>query len=1498
MEDTPSPSDSASSYYSAPSPPGPAAAPREGDQQDQGDNELAAALSLLALDTAKPRPQPQAQPQVASQLPPASLAQIHPVVLPTSAEQSSTIHSSLPPPALLSAVNSSSSIQKASSSLPSPFRTCIIFQDECENHVYTRDSNTAAIVERPERIRAVKVGVASAFSRLEARGINQGKLDKWDPAGPNGSEGEGEANGEELARKLEELTVSASDSKGKGKGKEIIGGPFDILSSDAKMAVDDPALLFIHPYPNVPPSTPSPPPSTAPATPSKSTKSSSPDPDSLPPWPTQLQELCRNSSLAISQPPHSEIPSHLPQGDLYLSPGSEGAIYGGLGAMCEAVDKVVIGEKEGKGYDRAFVAIRPPGHHCTTKDPMGFCFIANVAVAAAHAHQKHGIHRVVILDIDLHHGNGTQEIAYRINAAANSASIVASRKPISPRKGSPSKAAAAAAAAAAAESKPHDLQIMYASLHDVFSYPCEDGDPALVQAASVNLSGGHGQYISNVHLESWQHEAEFHERLYHKYRDGLLGSAKEFCEKTAVEENEAARTLVIISAGFDASEHESQGMSRHKRNVPTSFYHRFARDAVKFANDQAGGKVVAVLEGGYSDRALASATMATVVGLAETPRSLEKTFLLEEGGELKWWEEKTLLKLEKATKKTLSGKVSGPPGMGAEPWLERTVEIFARIEGSEVEVKGEKKEKERERETKPMQLRERRPRTHPFGSEDSTPVPSPTKRSVSSTRGRGAKSVVPPVPPPAIPSFLTGDEMTESVPVPEEKVKQEEGEQDKGGLKVNHVHTLRHFSSIQPPQNSMGAPSGNGGLRANSGTSTPRSLDFNESTFLLSGHQGQGADGIEYGTTDAQEAEAIRGLPARLARSASIARKAARKQRRTTQWKSLKTRAKYYVPVLQWLPQYSIGAFAGDVTAAFTLASLVVPQSMSYATNLAGLDPVTGLFGAAIPPMVYALLGTCRQLSVGPEAALSLITGQTIVSMVTAEVHAHPDMTDASKAKLAILISTILTFEAGLVRTVSKSILGLMRLGFLDAVLSRALLRGFITAVGLVIFVGQVIPIFGLEKALAAAGGAETFLEKIGFIIEHLEDTHFLTLVISLVSMAFLVLAKMFKGRLVQRRGFRWLAYIPDAIFDWDKAGVQVLGKVSAGSVQIRLPFLNAGGYLGKCLGTACVIAILGFLDSIVGAKDCASRYDYPISPNRELVAIGAANVATSLFSGSLPGYGSITRSRLAGSTGATTQMTSLLTGAIVLLVTFFLLGFLYTLPKAILAVIICVVVFSILAEVPHDVKFFWKMHAWVDFGLMLGTFLLTAFIGVEVGITVSVAVSLLLCIKQSASMRIKILGRVPQTNFYEPLDEDDEDEGLLGSQEEIPGVLIVRLRDASLHFANAGALKERLRRLERYGKGRHHPSDQPRRGEASVIIFHLADVEDVDASALQLILEVVEAYVSRSVLVYWCGAQPQVLARLGKAGVLKASGDESHVQPTVQKALDSLSDTMLTLSV
>lgn len=201
------------------------------------------------------------------------------------------------------------------------------------------------------------------------------------------------------------------------------------------------------------------------------------------------------------------------------------------------------------------------------------------------------------------------------------------------------------------------------------------------------------------------------------------------------------------------------------------------------------------------------------------------------------------------------------------------------------------------------------------------------------------------------------------------------------------------------------------------------------------------------------------------------------------------------VAQLQWLPHYNLKDFVRDVTAALTvrpplplpararggarelirdaacaqLTSMLVPQSMSYATSLVHTDPVHGLFGASIPAMLYSVLGTCRQLSVGPEAALSLLTGEFISKVIETEEHAHGALSVAQKARLAVTITTCITFESGLVTFLCVSLslwpwgrprfsrdlcvprlrrveyaltllprsLGFFRLGFLDAVLSR-----------------------------------------------------------------------------------------------------------------------------------------------------------------------------------------------------------------------------------------------------------------------------------------------------------------------------------------------------------------------------------------------------------------------------------------------------------------------------
>ncbi|KAI0315518.1 sulfate anion transporter [Amylostereum chailletii] len=588
---------------------------------------------------------------------------------------------------------------------------------------------------------------------------------------------------------------------------------------------------------------------------------------------------------------------------------------------------------------------------------------------------------------------------------------------------------------------------------------------------------------------------------------------------------------------------------------------------------------------------------------------------------------------------------------------------------------------------------------------------------------------------------------------------------------------------------------------------------------------------------------------------------------------SLWAKAKYYVPSLYWIPNYSLSYVGGDLLAGVTVAAMLIPQSVSYASSLAKLNPVTGLFSASIPPIIYALLGTSRQLNVAPEAALSLLVGQAVSDVLHGDPHAHPKNPDA----VAIAVCTAIVAQVGVI----SFLLGFFRLGFLDVVLSRALLRGFITAVAFVIFLEQLMPMLGLV-ALEHKLNPQTTLDKIRFILEN-GFTHFhkQTAMVSFGALLVLVGARVLKA------SFRkyWFIYrIPEVLvvvvvstilsgkLHWDEDGIDILGSVSVktGGHFFKFPLHHSHlPYYKQTTSYAVLISIIGFLDSIVAAKQNASRFGYSISPNRELVALGAANLVGSFVPGTLPAYGSITRSRINADVGGRTQMASIFCAAIILLATFFLLPWLYYLPKCVLGSIICLVVFSLLAETPEDVHYYWKMRAWIDLLLMTLTFVLTIVWSVQVGVVVSMVISLLLVVRRSSKPRMTILGRIRGTDRWKPVDETTE------AEEDIPGTLIVRIRE-NLDFANSAQLKERLRRLELYGLDPSHPSEEPRRQQAQVLIFHMSDVGTCDASAVQIFYELFEEYKKRGVDVYITHMRPDPRRAFERAGIDELLGEDA----------------------
>ena len=422
--------------------------------------------------------------------------------------------------------------------------TMVIVHDACYGHRFSRPRTTKAalntIVERPERIRAGVVGVSAAYVRLGLRHAGE----RFAPH-PN----------------LDLHMLPAP--------------PFQVRRTGRTMALSSPAVTHVH-----------------------GTK-----------WMDDLKDMCNAAESRLALNGRELVRPHgigndpgapaLHEGDLYLCSESLNAFEGALGGVCDGVDAVF----SPSSTKRAFVCIRPPGHHCSSGHPSGFCWLNNVHVGISYAAMTHGLTHAAVLDFDLHHGDGSQDIAWQQNSRA----VAAAKNSASYKK----------------------TMIGYYSLHDINSYPCEMGDMDKVRNASVCVDKAHGQSIWNVHLEEWKTSAEFWNLYATKYAL-LIDKARNFLrhhtQRLANTPNAPhPKGAVFISAGFDASEWEGAGMQRHKANVPTDFYAKFTSDVVQMANEEGlgvDGRVISVLEGGYSDRALTSGIFSHLSGLGHTQTSM------------------------------------------------------------------------------------------------------------------------------------------------------------------------------------------------------------------------------------------------------------------------------------------------------------------------------------------------------------------------------------------------------------------------------------------------------------------------------------------------------------------------------------------------------------------------------------------------------------------------------------------------------------------------------------------------------------------------------------------------------------------------------------------------------------------------------------------------------------------------------------------------------------
>lgn len=459
-----------------------------------------------------------------------------------------------------------------------------------------------------------------------------------------------------------------------------------------------------------------------------------------------------------------------------------------------------------------------------------------------------------------------------------------------------------------------------------------------------------------------------------------------------------------------------------------------------------------------------------------------------------------------------------------------------------------------------------------------------------------------------------------------------------------------------------------------------------------------------------------------------------------------------------WYRSYDRALFRGDLNAGITVGIMLIPQGMAYAV-LAGLPPIYGLYAAIVPLAIYAILGSSRQLAVGPVAMVSLL--------VFAGVSEFAEVGSARYIQLAIFAA----FGVGLIQFT----MGLLRMGFLVNFLSHPVLSGFTSAAAIIIGASQIKSLLGLQLPQTA-----NVVELIGIAMVNIGEMHLLTALIGVLSAVLILVLK------------RWKKTFPSALFVvvagilvvWgfglSAKGVAIVGQIPGGLPTFIVPSVEASDMM-RLAPMILVIALVSFMESIAVAKAIANRKGYSIDANKELVALGAANVGGSVFQ-SFPTTGGFSRTAVNDQSGANTGLASLISALIVAITVLFLTPLFYYLPVAVLAAIIIVAVSTLFDA--KTIRSLWKTDK-RDFFVLMVTFWATLLIGIEQGIVIGMVISVISIIYYSTRPHSAELGQLGETDNFRNVQRYPD-------ARVRPDVLVFRF-DSPLYFTCASSFQELL---------------------------------------------------------------------------------------------------------
>jgi SulP family sulfate permease len=540
---------------------------------------------------------------------------------------------------------------------------------------------------------------------------------------------------------------------------------------------------------------------------------------------------------------------------------------------------------------------------------------------------------------------------------------------------------------------------------------------------------------------------------------------------------------------------------------------------------------------------------------------------------------------------------------------------------------------------------------------------------------------------------------------------------------------------------------------------------------------------------------------------------------------------KRFLPILQWLPGYNFKKFRSDLPAGLTVGIMLIPQGMAYAM-IAGLPPVFGLYAALMPQVVYAILGTSRQLAVGPVAMDSLLVASGLGALSLTGI----DEYIAMAVFLALFIGGI------------QLLLGICRMGFLVNFLSKPVISGFTSAAAIIIGLSQLKHLLGAD--ITRSNQVQDLIVNTYQVIDQINPY---TISLGLAGILLIVVLK------------KWLKKIPAAlvvvvggiIFMYASGlhnyGVQIVENVPGGLPKVAIPQVTPDQAL-DLLPIALTLALIAFMEAISVAKAIEEKHgDYEIDPNQELIALGSANIIGSLFQ-SYPTTGGFSRTAVNHQAGAKTGMAAIISAIVVGLTLLFLTPLFYYLPKALLASIIMVAVFGLI-DFKYPVKL-WKSRK-DEFLLLIFTFGITLSVGITEGILLGVIFSLLLLVFRTAKPHVAEIARIRNTNYFRNIKRFEKDVELH------EGVIILRF-DAQLYFGNTAFFKsEVLTRIKD-------------RENVKAFILNAESISYIDSTAALGLIQLIKEMQEKHILFIIAGAIGPTRDIIFKSDIIKVLGKEN----------------------